>query len=143
MKANVNQDRDHQPDADPRPAGALEPPMAPQPPPATPAEAFKIARDSDAPINQRLAAYSAAMRAMGSPVEGIVGRLVDRLRNAGAGLNAPSVGEPMPDFLLPDDAAHLVGLQELLANGPVAIAFHRGQLVSLLPHQCPRAGADQ
>jgi hypothetical protein len=117
MKAHVNQDHDRQPNADPRPAGALEPPMASQPPPTTPAEAFQVARDSDAPINQRLAAYSAAMRATGSPVEVIVGRLVHRLRSVGAGLNAPRVGEPMPNFLLPDDAAHLVGLEELLANG--------------------------
>ena len=104
--------------------------MALQPPPATPAEAFQIARDSDAPINQRLASYSATMRAMGSPADGLIDRLVERLRNAGAGLNAPRVGDPMPDFLLPDEAAHLVGLEELLANGPVAIAFHRG-------HWCP------
>jgi peroxiredoxin len=99
-------------------------------PPATPAEAFQIARDSDARINERLATYAATMRAMGSPAYAIVDRLVERLRNAGAGLNAPAVGDAMPTFLLPDDAARLVGLEELLAGGPVAIAFHRG-------HWCP------
>jgi peroxiredoxin len=104
--------------------------MPSKPPPATPAEAFQIARNSDAPINERLAAYSAMMRAMGSPAHAIVDRLVERLSNAGAGLNAPAVGELMPPFLLPDDTAHLVGLEELLAKGPVAIAFHRG-------HWCP------
>src|SRR5216683_3164287 len=130
MNTCVNQDPADQSDADLRPAGAQEPPMALQPPPATPAEAFQIARDSDAPINERLATYSATMRAMGSPADGLIDRLVERLRNAGAGLNAPRVGDPMPTFLLPDDAAHLVGLEELLANGPVAIAFHRG-------HWCP------
>jgi hypothetical protein len=92
--------------------------MPSKPPPATPAEAFQIARDSDAPINERLASYSAMVRAMGSPAYAIVDRLVERLKNAGAGLNAPTVGEPMPSFLLP------------LASGPVAIAFHRG-------HWCP------
>jgi peroxiredoxin len=81
-------------------------------------------------INQRLATYAATLRALGSSTEGLVERLVERLKNAGAGLNAPRVGEPMPTFLLPDDAAHLVSLEELLANGPVAIVFHRG-------HWCP------
>jgi peroxiredoxin len=130
MNTPVNQNPDHQPDANLRPAGASEPPMASQPPPVTPAEAFQIARDSDAPINERLASYSAMIRALGSPTEGLIERLVDRLRNAGAGLNAPRVGDPMPNFLLPDEAAHLVSLEELLIDGPVAIAFHRG-------HWCP------
>jgi peroxiredoxin len=112
-----------------RATGTSELPM-PLKPPATPAEAFQIARDSDAPINERLATYTATVRAMGSPAGGIIDRLVERLKNAGAGLNAPNVGEPMPTFLLPDDTAHLVSLEELLQNGPVAVAFHRG-------HWCP------
>jgi peroxiredoxin len=117
-------------DAQPRPSEYSELQMPSRPPPATPAEAFQIARDSDAPINERLATYEAMMRALGSPASAVVERLVERLRNAGAGLNAPAVGELMPTFLLPDDTAHLVGLEELLAGGPVAIAFHRG-------HWCP------
>ena len=130
MKTHVDQAPLDRPDTNPRPTDALEPPIGSRPPPATLADAFQIARDSDAPINERLASYSAMMRALGSPFEGLVERLVERLRNAGAGLNAPRVGDPMPSFLLPDDAAHLVSLEELLANGPVAIAFHRG-------HWCP------
>src|SRR6516225_6777095 len=114
----------HPPDAKSRPTGASEPPMPSKPPPATPAEAFQIARDSDAPINERLATYAATMRAMGSPAYAIVDRLVERLKNAGARLNAPAVGEPMPPFLLSDDTAHLVALEDLLARGPVAVAFH-------------------
>jgi peroxiredoxin len=102
--------------------------MASQPPPSTPAEVFRTARDSDAPINQRLAAYSAMMRALGSPADELIGRLVER--HAGAGLSAPRAGDAMPSFLLPDEAAHLVSLKDLLVNGPVAIAFHRG-------HWCP------
>jgi len=130
MTARVNQESSNRPGAELRPAGAPEPPMASRPPPATLAEAFQIARDSDAPINERLATYSAMAQALGSPAYGLIERLVERLRNAGAGLNAPRISDPMPSFLLPDDAAHLVGLEELLANGPVAIAFHRG-------HWCP------
>jgi peroxiredoxin len=99
-------------------------------PPLTPAEAFKIARDSDAPINERLETYGANLRAINPATFELVDRLVTRLKNAGAGLNAPRVGEPMPTFLLPDDEGHLVGLEELLQSGPTAIAFHRG-------HWCP------
>jgi peroxiredoxin len=130
MDPHANQDAKDRPDENLQPAGASEPPMPPKPPPATPAEAFQIARDSDAPINQRLATYSATLQAMGSPAGALIDRLVDRLRNAGAGLSAPRVGEPMPTFLLPDDMAHLVSLEELLQAAPVAIAFHRG-------HWCP------
>src|ERR1700730_4746910 len=39
-------------------------------------------------------------------------------------------GEPMPPFVLPDDAGHMVSLDQLLAQGPVAVTFHRG-------HWCP------
>ena len=98
--------------------------------PTTPAEAFQIALDSDAPINERLAAFTATVRATGSPTSGIIDRLIERLKNAGVGLNAPKVGESMPTFLLPDDSARLVSLEELLQHGPAAIAFHRG-------HWCP------
>src|SRR5215470_3217488 len=129
MKVSNNHHSMGKQDTNPRSVEAVESPAS-RLPPASPTEAFQIARDSDAPINNRLAIYSAMMRAVGSPFEGPVERLVERLRNAGAGLNAPRVGDPMPGFLLPDDAAHLVSLEELLANGPVAIAFHRG-------HWCP------
>ena len=36
----------------------------------------------------------------------------------------------MPPFVLPDDAGHLVSLDQLLRHGPVAVTFHRG-------HWCP------
>jgi peroxiredoxin len=107
-----------------------EPLMPSTQPPSTPAEAFRIARDSDAPINQRLETYAATLRALNPAASGITDRMVDRLKSAGAGLNAPQIGEPMPPFLLPDDTAHLVSLEELLQKGPVAVALHRG-------HWCP------
>ena len=99
-------------------------------PPVTSAEAYRIARDSDAPLNQRLETYAAAFRAQNPATSDVIDRMIDRLKRAGAGVDAPQVGEPMPTFLLPDDTAHLVGLEELLQNGPVAIALHRG-------HWCP------
>jgi peroxiredoxin len=100
------------------------------PSPMTPADAFRIARDSDAPINERLEAYAQTFRSMNPAASRAIDHLIDRLKRARAGLNAPNVGEPMPPFLLPDDTARLVGLEGLLEKGPVAVAFHRG-------HWCP------
>ena len=97
---------------------------------ATPSEAFQIARDSDGPINERLETYAATLRTMNRGASEAIDHLVGRLKGAGAGSNAPKVGEPLPPFLLPDDSANLVSLEGLLAKGPVAIAFHRG-------HWCP------
>ena len=92
--------------------------------------ALVAARDLPGPVNQRLRAYADALRAHRPDFAEAVDRLVTRLQTAGAGGAAPQVGEPMPPFLLPDDDGHLVGLDDCLANGPVAIAFHRG-------HWCP------
>lgn len=36
----------------------------------------------------------------------------------------------MPEFLLPDEAGHLVSLSDLVSRGPAVVAFHRG-------HWCP------
>src|SRR6516225_10248395 len=79
-----------------RPTAISEPLMPSTQPPQTPAEAFRIARDSDAPINQRLETYAATLRALNPAASGITDRMVDRLKRAGAGLNAPLIGDPMP-----------------------------------------------
>ena len=42
----------------------------------------------------------------------------------------PSLGETMPNFVLPDETGQLVSLDSLLEKGPVAVTFHRG-------HWCP------
>jgi peroxiredoxin len=47
-----------------------------------------------------------------------------------AGAGAPQIGDPMPPFVLPDEAGKLVSLESLLRVGPVAVTFHRG-------HWCP------
>ena len=59
-----------------------------------------------------------------------VDRLVERLRQYGAGESAPRIGEPMPPFVLPDETGRMVSLEELLNRAPVAVTFHRG-------HWCP------
>jgi peroxiredoxin len=92
--------------------------------------ALLAARDLDGPVNLRLQAYADALRCHHPAFADAVDRLVARLTASGAGAAAPNIGERMPDFLLPDDHGRLVGLDDVLAKGPAAIAFHRG-------HWCP------
>jgi peroxiredoxin len=84
----------------------------------------------DASLAERLEAYSAAVRRLVPEYADAIDRLVGRLAASGAGATAPGPGEPMPPFVLPDEAGHLVSLEGLLREGPVAITFHRG-------HWCP------
>jgi peroxiredoxin len=84
----------------------------------------------DASLNERLAAYSKAVRDFIPAYADAVDRLVARLSSNEVGASAPRLGEPMPPFVLPDEAGHLRSLDSLLRNGPVAITFHRG-------HWCP------
>lgn len=92
--------------------------------------ALNRARDMDAPVNNRLQAYADALREHHAPFAEAVDRLVVRLERTGAGSSAPDVGDAMPTFLLPDEQARLVSLEDLLAKGPAVVAFHRG-------HWCP------
>jgi len=87
-------------------------------------------RELDAPLAERLKIYADEVRRIAPAFAATVDGLVHRLIESGAGTTAPQVGEPMPPFLLPDERGRLVGLDDLLARGPVAIAFHRG-------HWCP------
>jgi peroxiredoxin len=92
--------------------------------------AFRHARDMDAPLGERLKFIADAVRSLSASFAEAVDRLVNRLQQSGAGASAPGPGDPMPPFVLPDDAGRLVSLDELLTKGPTAIVFHRG-------HWCP------
>jgi len=52
--------------------------------------------------------------------------LIARLESAGAGHEAPDVGQAMPPFLLPDSEGHLISSGDLLADGPLLVSFNRG-----------------
>lgn len=91
---------------------------------------FDRCRDMDASLEERLNAYSNAVRETIPAYANAVDQLVSRLSDNGAGLSAPRVGERMPLFILPDETARLVSLEELLCVGPVALTFYRG-------HWCP------
>jgi peroxiredoxin len=93
-------------------------------------EAFQHCRDMDASLGERLASLAATVRTLSQPFADAVDRLVTRLQQSGAGESAPQVGEPMPPFHLPDEGGRIVGLDQLLSKGPVAVTFHRG-------HWCP------
>ncbi|MEN3375406.1 MAG: hypothetical protein V7604_761 [Hyphomicrobiales bacterium] len=94
------------------------------------ADVFVQVRDMDASLAERLAAYSRAVKEHLPGYADAVERLIARLAGSKAGLSAPQPGEPMPPFLLPDQNGHLVDLDALLRQGPLAITFHRG-------HWCP------
>jgi peroxiredoxin len=93
-------------------------------------EAFLYCRDMDASLSERLDAFSSATRYLNPGYQEAVDRLVSRLKAHDAGQAAPKPGEPMPLFAMPDEQGHLVTLDALLAEGPLAMTFHRG-------HWCP------
>jgi peroxiredoxin len=90
-------------------------------------EAYVRSRDMDAPLAERLQAFADAVREMGEIFQEAVDKLVARLREHGVGEDAPKPGEPMPDFVMPDESGQLVTLETLIKDGPVAVTFHRGQ----------------
>ena len=93
-------------------------------------DSFVRCRDLEAPLADRLQAFANELRRLGPGFAAAVDMLVSRLTECDAGATAPKVGEPMPAFLLPDDQGRLVRLEDLLNDGPVALAFNRG-------HWCP------
>src|SRR5262245_56768578 len=93
-------------------------------------EAFQRVRDMDASLQEQLRAFADSTRQRRPDFAAAVDRLVERLQRDGTGSSAPQVGEPMPSFVLPDDAGRMVSLDQLLIQGPVAVTFHRG-------HWCP------
>ena len=93
-------------------------------------EAFKRIRAMDGSLNEQLQTLASSSRERQPEFADAIDRLVERLRLNGAGQSAPGVGEIMPPFFLPDENGHLVSLDQMLAQGPVAMTFHRG-------HWCP------
>jgi peroxiredoxin len=81
-------------------------------------------------LADRLKAFADDLQRLVPNFTASVDMLVSRLEANDAGAAAPKVGEPMPAFLLPDEAGRLIHLRDLLDEGPLALAFHRG-------HWCP------
>ena len=93
-------------------------------------DAFRRVRDLDVSLQEQLRAFADTVKQERPEFAAAVDRLIQRLRQYGAGESAPQIGESMPPFVLPDDAGQMVSLDELLNRGPVAVTFHRG-------HWCP------
>jgi len=100
-------------------------------------DATDRSRDMNVPLGQRLKAVADEVRRLSPEFAEIVDRMVARLVANNVGQSAPQPGEPMPDFILPDEGGRLVRLTDLLDKGPVVLSFHRG-------HWCPycRLNAD-
>lgn len=100
-------------------------------------EATERCRSLDAPLAVRLQTFADEVRALSAEFASVVDRMVARLKSSEVGAEAPKPGEPMPEFMLPDQSGRIVTLSELIARGPVVVAFHRG-------HWCPycRINAD-
>jgi peroxiredoxin len=93
-------------------------------------EVFQAVRHNQWPLSQRLQAIADEVRSKGPGFADAVDSFVARLEAAQAGESAPQVGEVMPGFTMPDQDGRLVALDEILAQGPAVLAFHRG-------HWCP------
>jgi peroxiredoxin len=104
------------------------PPMCPVDscPPTTPQEVLRQAMALDAPLAEQLAALAAGSRQLRPAVNAAYDDLVARLEACRVGSAAPQVGEPMPDFALPDQDGRLVSLESLLKKGPLVVSFNRG-----------------
>lgn len=84
----------------------------------------------EAPLRDRLKIIADEVRTLSAVFAEAVDLFVGRLQTAEAGREAPTVGDEMPDFLLPDEVGKLVSLAKMLREGPVVVAFLRG-------HWCP------
>ena len=93
-------------------------------------DAFRRVRDLDVSLQEQLRTFAETVKRDRPEFAAAVDRLIQRLRQYGAGESAPQIGESLPPFVLPDDAGQMVSLDELLNRGPVAVTFHRG-------HWCP------
>jgi peroxiredoxin len=63
-------------------------------------------------------------------VEAIVKAMFAELRRSGAVHHALLVGDPLPDFMLPDPTGSFVERDEILAEGPLVLIFFRSHWCS-------------
>ena len=93
-------------------------------------QAFERLNESNLSLGDQLNAAARSVKERRPDLADAIDRMVGRLKEGGAGTQAPQVGDEMPPFHLPDEHGRLVSLDELVARGPVAVTFHRG-------HWCP------
>jgi len=60
-------------------------------------------------------------------IRAIMQRSIDDLRTGGILARVARIGQPAPDFALPNAAGRTVGLRELLMRSPLVLSFYRGR----------------
>jgi peroxiredoxin len=103
---------------------------SPNLPPQSLAEAFANADRQSGPLSSRLTAYRTASGRLRPDIAKAYDDLVERLDALDHGAIGPQLGEPIPQFNLPDENGRLVSLSSLLKSGPLVISINRG-------HWCP------
>jgi peroxiredoxin len=93
-------------------------------------QAFERLNASNLSLSEQLDAAARSVKERRPDFAAAIDRMIGRLKEGGAGTQAPQVGDEMPPFYLPDEHGRVVSLAELTARGPVAVTFHRG-------HWCP------
>ncbi len=93
-------------------------------------QAFERLNESNLSLSEQLDAAARSVKERRPDFAAAIDRMVGRLKEGGAGTQAPQIGDEMPPFYLPDEQGRVVSLAELTARGPVAVTFHRG-------HWCP------
>jgi peroxiredoxin len=84
----------------------------------------------DKPLAAKLAAVADEVRALSPLFANAVDEFVGRLQKAEAGVQAPQIGDMLPDFVLPDQTGKLMKLSQFLERGRTIVTFLRG-------HWCP------
>ena len=80
----------------------------------------------EVPLADRLQAFANEVRRMGPHFQTAVDALVERLMENGAGMTLRRSARRCHRSCCPTRTGKLVSLENLLEEGPVAIAFHRG-----------------
>jgi peroxiredoxin len=78
-------------------------------------------------LADRIAAFNADLARKAPDVVKAVTVEIENVVRSGAGSKAPVVGEPVPDFTLPDAMRRPISLASLRHEGPVVVTFYRGQ----------------
>jgi hypothetical protein len=79
-------------------------------------------------LQERLDAMRAAAKTRIPPeAQAVMQRSIDDLRASGTMSGVVNVGQPAPDFTLPNASGQPVSLKEMLTRGPVILSFYRGR----------------
>src|SRR3974377_1225590 len=87
-------------------------------------DTFKRVRDLDVSLSEQLRSFAENTRQERPEFAAAVERLIDRLRQYGAGDSAPKPGEPMPGFVLRDENGDRGRRDGLSDEGRAAITLH-------------------